>query len=78
MVVNAGSSLAVEVKTPTKLGFRSHSMTPSKAATAIHKALKEALRQLAGGPGMLVVGRDVKGLLHARAMGMRQRRLIAG
>lgn len=56
MVVNADTSLAVEVKTPTNVGSRSQSMTPSGAATAIRKALKEALRQIAGGPGMLVVG----------------------
>lgn len=31
-------------------------MTVSEAATAVRKALKEALRQLAGGQGMLVVG----------------------
>ena len=31
-------------------------MAPSEAATAIRKARKEALKQIAGGPGMLVVG----------------------
>jgi hypothetical protein len=56
MVVRAADSLAVEVKTPTNVGSRSHAMTVSEAATAVLKALKEALRQLAGGPGMLVVG----------------------
>jgi hypothetical protein len=56
MVVAAGTSLAVEVKTPTNVGSRSHAMTPSEAAKAVRKALKEARRQLAGGPGMLVVG----------------------
>lgn len=56
MVVNAGNSLAVEVKTPTNVGSRSFPMTPSEAATAVRKALKEALKQLASSPGMLVVG----------------------
>lgn len=56
MVVTPDTALAVEVKTPTNIGSRPHSMTPSEATTAVRKALKEALKQLAGGPGMLVVG----------------------
>ncbi len=56
MVVNADTSLAVEVKTPPNVGSRSQSMSPREAATTVRKRLKEAFRQLAGGPGMLVVG----------------------
>lgn len=56
MVVTADSSLAIEVKAPTNVGSRPHAMTTSEAHSAVTKALKEALKQLAGGPGMLVVG----------------------
>jgi hypothetical protein len=56
MVVTAQISLAIEVKAPTNVGSRPHAMTTSEAHTAVTKALKEALKQLAGGPGMLVVG----------------------
>ncbi len=56
MAVTADSSLAVEVKAPTNVGSRSQAMTPLEARVGVAKALKEALKQLAGGPGMLVIG----------------------
>jgi len=56
MVVTLELALAVEVKAPTTIGSRSLSMTHGEAAIVATRALKEALKQLAGGPGMLVIG----------------------
>lgn len=49
MVVTPDLALAVEVKAPTSIGSRSLSTTTNEASTVVTRALREALKQLAGG-----------------------------
>lgn len=56
MVVTPELALAVEVKAPTTIGSRAESLSYGAAYTVLTKALKEAVKQLAGSPGLLVVG----------------------